>query len=779
MKQKNNEKKTIEETGKKYEDFFNKSADAMLIIEENDFVDCNKATLKMLGYDNKEELFKCHPSDLSPEKQPDGKPSFEKANEMMSIAYRQGWHRFEWDHKKNDGTVFPVEVSLTAISKGSNKILHTVWRDISERKQAEERLWKSEQELLAIYENAPMIMLLIDKNSKIQKMNVPAVKMSGLSPEETPCFGLGKILCCINSNNENGCGFGSECKFCVINNAVGETFKTRKANIAIETQVTCEKRNELKKMWISLSTSLLQLHDEEMVLVCMEDITIRKEAEENIKISNLKWQTTFDSINDSISLLDINGCILQHNSATENFTKIENKNLCGKNCCDVFHVSPEVKNSCIFEKMKKTKKMESILAQINNKWTYFYVYPIFDESGNLIQAVHIAKDYTRQKQTEAFLLKTSRIEATTTLAAGVAHDFNNLMVGVLGNAELVKMKYKLESKAVTMLDNIINSALKAGDLAKQLLAYAKGGKYRPEIINLNDIIQEVFDFNKSSLPDRIKIEKNIEPELCNVMADPIQINQALMNLCLNSAESIKKEGKIIIVSKNIKVDETFVKQHHGLKEGMYVCVSVEDTGSGMDKETLEKVFEPFFSTKFLGRGLGLATVFGIIKNNGGKIFVNSELDKGTSFQIFLPAIEVQEIIEEKKNEEVGSGSETILVIDDDFMVLDVTKHILETFGYNVLVAHSGYEAIDICRQFESNIHVALLDIGMPVLGGTEAFPILKDARPNMKIIICSGYELDSETQEILDNGADDFVQKPFKTGSLIQTIKKVLESDNG
>jgi len=778
MKQNNNEKKMVKESEKKYKDFFNKSADSMLIIEENDFVDCNKATLKLLGYDNKKELFKCHPSDLSPKKQPDGKPSFEKANEMMDIAYKQGWHRFEWDHKKKDGTVFPVEVSLTAISKGSKKILHTVWRDISERKQAEERLWKSEQELWAIYENAPMVMVLIDKNKKIRKMNIPAVNMSGLTPEESSSFGIGKILHCINADNNNGCGFEPECKFCKINNAVIDTFKSEKGNIAIEAPVTCQTKAGLKKRWVFLSTSLLKLHEEKLVLVCMEDITMRKQAEENIRISNLKWQTTFDSINDSRCLIDIDGNILQHTSATKNFTKIKDKNLEGMNCCKVFHVSPELEKSCPFTKMKESKKIESKLVQIDNKWTNFYVYPIFDDSGNLIQAVHIAKDYTGQKQSENILLKTSRIEATTTLAAGVAHDFNNLMVGVLGNAELVKMKYKLEKKAVTMLDNIITSALKAGDLAKQLLAFAKGGKYHPEVTNLNDTIREALDLNKISVPERIIIKKNIEPDLWNVMADPVQMNQALMNLCINSVESINKKGKIIITSKNIEVDETFAKQHHGLKAGIYVCVTVEDTGAGMDKETLAKVFEPFFSTKFLGRGLGLATVFGIIKNNGGHIFVDSEPDKGTSFQIFLPALDVQKIIEKKKETEVVSGSETILVIDDDYMVLDVTKHILETFGYNVLVAHSGYEAIDICRQFKNKIHVALLDIGMPVFGGAEAFPILKDARPDMKIIICSGYELDGETQEILDGGADAFVQKPFKAGSLMMTIKNVLESDN-
>ena len=572
-----------EKTTELYKNFFNKSADAMLIIEGNNFIDCNKAALKMLKYENKEDLLKCHPSKLSPEKQPDGKLSFEKANEMMNIAYKQGQHQFEWEHKRKDGSVFPVEVSLTAIEKDTTKILHTVWRDISDRKQ----------------------------------------------------------------------------------------------------------------------------------------------AEKNLKRSNKKWQTTFDSINDSICLLDINKKIIQYNSATKNFSKIKDENFIGKTCYEAFCVTDEHKENCPFNRMKKSKKVEATLDLIDNKWISVHVYPIFDDKGILIQAVHVTKDYTSQKRSEDILLKTSRIEATTTLAAGVAHDFNNLMVGVLGNAELVKMKYKLEPKAIKMLDNIINSALKAGDLSKQLLAFAKGGKYNPELINLNDVIQETLELNKISVPERIIIEKNIEPDLWNVMADPIQMNQAFMNLCINSVESISKKGKITISSKNIDVDETYAKQHLELKEGSYVYISVEDTGSGMDKEILGKVFDPFFSTKFLGRGLGLATVFGIIKNHNGHISVYSEPDKGTSFKIYLPAIKGEKIIEKKKQSKVDSGSETILVIDDDHIVLDVTKHILETFGYYVLVAHSGYEAIDFCKQFKNKIHVALLDIGMPIFGGTEVFPILK------------------------------------------------------
>ena len=619
-----------------YKDFFYKSIEAMFIIEGNKFIDCNKTALEILQYEKKKELLNCHPADISPEKQSDGQLSFDKANKIIDFVNKNGYKRFEWEHKKKDGTIFPVEISLTSIKKGDTKILHSIWRDISERKK----------------------------------------------------------------------------------------------------------------------------------------------AEENLKRSNQKCQTTFDSIDDSICLIDIEGKIIQYNSATKNFSKIKEENFIGMTCCDAFCVTEEHKSKCPFKRMKKSKKVEAALDLIDNKWIFVHVYPIFDEKGNLVQAVHTTKDYTSQKRSEDILLKTSRIEATTTLAAGVAHDFNNLMVGVLGNAELIKMKYKIENPVEKMLDNIINSALKAGDLSKQLLAFAKGGKYDPKPIDLNDVIQETLNLNKISVPQRIKIEKNIEPNLWNVMADPIQMNQALMNLCINSVESINKKGKIVISSKNVQVDEAYAKQYSELKEGNYVYISIEDTGSGMDKETIKKVFEPFFSTKFLGRGLGLATVFRIVKNHEGRITVYSEPNKGTSFKIYLPALNTEKIIKKKEKIEVDLGSETILIIDDDQIVLDVTKHILEALGFNILIAHNGQEAIDYCKQYKNKIHIALLDIGMPVLGGTEVFPLIKKYKPDLKIIICSGYELNDETQKLLDAGANAFLQKPFKAGSLMMNIKKVLESDN-
>ncbi len=340
------------------------------------------------------------------------------------------------------------------------------------------------------------------------------------------------------------------------------------------------------------------------------------------------------------------------------------------------------------------------------------------------------------------------------------------------------MQFKDETIISSKLNTIIKSAKKAGSLSQQLLAFARGGKYNPQIINLNDIVIETISLNKRILPEGVQLIKEIEPELMSIKADCTQIGQVITNLCINSIEAINKKGKIIIKTQNITVDEKFIKSDASLQAGNYVYLSVEDNGIGMDKEILSKVFEPFFSTKFTGRGLGLSATYGIIKNHGGNIIIKSEVGVGTICKIFLPAIELKKnIIEnkEKKDKSVPKGNETILIIDDEPMVLDITKEILENFAYKTLTANNGKEAIDISREFDGDIHLAILDMGMPIMDGSETFKLLKELRPEIKIIICSGYELDYAAQLLLDKGANTFIQKPFRLKNLVEEVRRVID----
>jgi len=249
----------------------------------------------------------------------------------------------------------------------------------------------------------------------------------------------------------------------------------------------------------------------------------------------------------------------------------------------------------------------------------------------------------------------------------------------------------------------------------------------------------------------------------------------LSAILANSNEAIEDKGFIRITGENKDVDENFTNQHPGLKPGYYVCVTIEDDGKGMDKETRAGIFEPFFTTKFQGRGMGMAAVYGIVRNHDGWIYVESEWGKGTTVQIYLPAIEIEVEEPKKAKAEVVTGSGTILMIEDEDVVIEVTQAMLEMLGYLVMVAKTGKDAIHIAETFDGQIDLTLLDIKLPDMEGGKVYPLIMEARPNLKVIVFSGYSIDGPARKILDAGAQDFIQKPFSLATLSEKLKEVLE----
>ena len=382
-------------------------------------------------------------------------------------------------------------------------------------------------------------------------------------------------------------------------------------------------------------------------------------------------------------------------------------------------------------------------------------------------------DLTDQKRGERAMRTASRLEATAMLAGGIAHDFNNLMVSVLGNASLMALELGEDHPRRAALADIERAAEQAGHLAQQLLAYARGGKYQPKVMNLNQTVQDVLELQQGQT-SAVDLSSQLTPKLANIWADPSQMVQVVMNLLINAREAITHQGRIRVSTDNVYLHEDETRDRVEIPRGEYAVITVEDSGVGMTPEVRDRIFEPFFSTKKQGRGLGLAAVYGIVKNHGGYIHVQSEPWQGTVFHVYLPATNAAAAPEPAVSVQTANGTETVLVIDDEEMVLRVTQQLLEKFGYSVLTAADGVEAIEVVESHETEIHVALLDMGMPRMSGAEAFPQLRRARPDMKIIICSGYELGGASKELLDTGASAFLQKPFSARNLCTEIRKAL-----
>lgn len=402
---------------------------------------------------------------------------------------------------------------------------------------------------------------------------------------------------------------------------------------------------------------------------------------------------------------------------------------------------------------------------------------IMDAHGDPAARIGTIRDITEAKQGEEALRATSRMEATATLAGGIAHDFNNLMAAVLGNAELIELKMPKDQDVTRRLQAISDAAVQAGKLAQQMLAFAQGGKYQALPLLLNKVIADVLRLESSSFPSEVIIEQRLSPDLWRIMADDAQIKQVVMNLMFNAVEASSDGGRVILSTENRLPGAVEILACSGLTSRPYVYLKVEDAGPGMPPEVCARVFEPFFTTKFQGRGLGLAAVYGIVKNHDGQISVSSAVGAGTIFEVWLPASDTSaELPPPVPAKSLPVGCETILVADDEENLLNPTREMLERMGYTVLAARDGVEAVEMVRTHPKPIHLLLLDMAMPRLGGAETFDQIVKLRSPIKVIVWSGYDLGPDIQSLLDKGAHGFLRKPVRAAELAAEIRRVLDA---
>lgn len=385
------------------------------------------------------------------------------------------------------------------------------------------------------------------------------------------------------------------------------------------------------------------------------------------------------------------------------------------------------------------------------------------------------RDITEQERLKHHLQHAEKMEAIGTLAGGVAHDFNNLLMGILGNASLMRLDLDPSHPHYKKLQDIEAYVQSGSSLTQQLLGFARGGKYEVRALDLNEVVEKTSHmFGRTK--KEIRIHAVLEEDFWTVAADQNQIEQVLLNMYVNALHAMPAGGDLYLKTENITIGEGHIRAQQG-KGGRFVRISITDTGVGMDEETRKRIFEPFFTTKEMGRGtgLGLASSYGIIKNHGGFIDVYSEKGKGTTFCIYLPAVASKTSKEAAPvaEGEIEKGTGTVLVVDDEEVVVDVGASILEKIGYDVLVARSGEEALRIYGEKEALIDMVILDMIMPGMGGGETFDLLKQIDPSVKVLLSSGYSINAQVAEILGRGCRGFIQKPFTLASLSRKLREV------
>ncbi|MBN2061187.1 MAG: response regulator [Deltaproteobacteria bacterium] len=396
----------------------------------------------------------------------------------------------------------------------------------------------------------------------------------------------------------------------------------------------------------------------------------------------------------------------------------------------------------------------------------------------LRQAVKKIKKTEQEKETlKARLAYAQKIQSVGTLAGGIAHNFNNLLMGIQGNISILLLDIDTDHPHYKYLENIEKLVSNGTKLTSQLLGYAREGRYELKPIDLNHIVKEISETFGDTRKE-ILIRMDLTDKLCGINGDQGQIEQVILNLCINASDAMEGGGELLLKTDYISLSNKDTRNKpYKIKAGNYARLLVRDTGVGMDRETMKKIFEPFFTTKGTtnGTGLGLASAYGIIKGHGGFIDVESEKGKGTTFSIFLPASPLSMTSEINTSQELLMGKETVLLVDDEELIIDVGGQMLERMGYEVLMARSGKKALELLVKNENRIDIVLLDMVMPDLSGGETYDRMKALNPDIKVILSSGYTIDGRAAEILARGCNGFIQKPFRITELSRKIREILD----
>lgn len=487
------------------------------------------------------------------------------------------------------------------------------------------------------------------------------------------------------------------------------------------------------------------------------------------------FEVILNSMSEGILETTPEGRILYANPSAIFLINIPEERLLASNFADLLQETgrQRIKDLLMGMDAPSRKMIKDVSLIINNKQISLSLSPIIDEKYKTMMI--ILNDVSERKRMEAQLLQAQKMEAIGTLAGGIAHDFNNLLMVIQGNTSLMLLNIDPSHPHYEMLLSIEKQVQSGSKLTSQLLGYARKGKYEVKVIPLNQLVEETSKaFGRTR--KEITIHREFADDLFPIEGDPGQIEQVLMNLFINAADAMPEGGNLFLKTMNVSHRDIGSKLYQP-RPGDYVLLTIKDTGIGMDPKTLERIFDPFFTTKELGRGtgLGLASVYGIIKGHDGYIEVESEMGQGTAFKIYLPASSrhLQETV--KTPAPLLKGTGIILLVDDEEMVLDVGQRFLEVMGYNVLTARDGREAIEIYKKHQDVIALVILDIVMPNVKGGEVFDRLKGVNPDVKVLLSSGYSIDGEATKILERGCNGFIQKPFDLKQLSQSIRQILE----
>ncbi|MEJ2657683.1 MAG: PAS domain S-box protein [Desulfobacterales bacterium] len=649
----------------------------------------------------------------------------------------------------------------------NGEISGRVWsfRDVTEQKRAMKALQKSEERHRLYFENISDVIFSIDPGFKIINISPSIERILGYKPEEM----IGKPI-----QDLNVLFPGS------LEKASSDIMKVLAGERIPLSQYEFISRDGTKKFGEVSAVPLIRDGKVFEMISVARDITERKRVEDALKQSEEKYRIVLEASPDPVIVYDIESKVIYFNPA---FTRVFGWSLeerLGKKMDDFVPEDAWPETKMMIEKVLSGENFSGIETRRYTKEGNIIPVSISgaiyrDEIGNPMGSVVNLRDISVQKELEKQLQQAQKMEAVGTLAGGIAHDFNNLLMGIQGCISLISFDFDSNHPNFGYLKKIEDYIKNAASLTKQLLGFARSGKYEVKPTNVNEIINKSSDmFGRAK--KEVSIHKKCQSDIWTVEVDQAQIEQVLLNLYVNAWQAMSGTGELYLQTENVILNDDDVKPY-GLKSGRFVKISVTDTGVGIDENIQHRIFDPFFTTKEVSRGtgLGLASAYGIINSHGGIINVYSKKGDGATFNIFLPVSEKKIVKEKIIYKEIVKGTETVLLVDDEDMILDIGCDLLEKLGYEVLTAKSGMEAIEIYRNKGEKIDIVILDMVMPKLGGGDTYDQLKGIDPDIKVLLSSGYSINGQAGKILSRGCDGFIQKPFDIKNLSFEIRNILD----
>ena len=757
----------LEENELRYRTLFENTGSGIIVIEEDTTVSlANENFASSLGYTRDEIENKMKwPSMVCEEDL-----EFMKQQHYLRRKYpSKAKSSYEFRFKNKSGELRDNILFISMIP-GTKKSIASLF-DITDRKEAEKKLRISEKKYRSIFENIQDVFYQTDHAGIITEISPSIERYSGFKPEEL----IGKSVFDVYydlSDRENFL------KMIMANNTV----------IDFELRL---KTKDNRLMICSTSSHLV--YGQDGIVSGFEgilrDITERKHAEEMIREAEQKYRTLIENLNEIIYRLDDKAVIRYISPNIEMLFGYKSDEVIGRNFVDFVHPD-DIKGRIeqyqkILSGIIEPSEYRFIDKKGNSVWVRTCATPVKDK-GRITGLQGVLTDITDLKMAEAEktriekdLFRVQKMEVIGTLAGGIAHNFNNILMGIMGYTSLLISEKDYSHPDYEYLKSIEEAVKSATELTKNLLGFARGGKYEVKPTSLNELLSNEIKIFSQTRKDVVVYGK-YEKSLHMVDADQGQLRQVFLNLFINAWQAMPGGGNIYVNTSNAVLTENDISAYD-LPSGRYVKISVTDTGTGIDKKILDNIFTPFFSTKDIdeGTGLGLASVYGIVTNHGGIIKAYSEKGKGTTFDIFLPASKTESLHlshEESRSEDLIMGEGTILLVDDEKSILVLCEKMLKHLGYKTIKCENGQKALEYYSENITEILLIILDMTMPEMSGGETFDRIKQINPEAMVLLASGYAVDGEAQEILNRGCSGFIQKPFTITELSKKISETLQN---